>query len=249
MPPDFLLFVVIGFAAQLIDGAIGMAYGLASTTVLISMGVPPATASASVHTAEIFTTAASAASHWKLKNVDRRLFRQLVVPGVIGGALGAYLLASVPGETIRPLVGIYLGLMGLVILWRAFRRRYGPEPGREAKRVGLLGLAGGFLDAIGGGGWGPLVASSLVGQGERARLAIGSTNAAEFIVTVTISGTFVLTIGLELWPIILGLVVGGVLAAPFAAYVTRALPDRPLMILVGVVITLLSVRELARTLF
>lgn len=247
MPPDLLLFVIIGFAAQLIDGAIGMAYGLASTTILLSMGVPPATASASVHTAEVFTTAASAVSHWRLGNVDGRLFRRLVIPGVIGGAVGAYLLASLPGETVRPLVGFYLALMGLLILWRAFRRRYGPA--REARHVELLGLAGGFLDATGGGGWGPLVTSSLVSQGERARLAIGSTNAAEFLVTVTISGTFVLTIGLELWPIILGLVIGGVLAAPLAAYVTRALPDRPLMILVGVIISLLAVRELVRTLF
>ncbi|HEY7382110.1 MAG TPA: sulfite exporter TauE/SafE family protein [Beijerinckiaceae bacterium] len=243
---DLLLFIVIGFAAQLIDGAIGMAYGLASSMVLISMGVPPATASASVHTAEIFTTAASAASHWKAGNVDMRLFRRLVIPGVIGGAAGAYLLTSAPGATIRPMVAAYLGLMGLVILWRAFNRRYGAA--REPKRVEALGLAGGFLDAIGGGGWGPLVTSSLVGQGAKARHAIGSTNAAEFLVTITISATFVLTIGLELWPIILGLVIGGLLAAPFAAYVTRALPDRPLMILVGLVISLLSIRELFRAL-
>jgi uncharacterized protein len=246
LPADFLLFVVIGFAAQLIDGAIGMAYGLASSTILLSMGVPPATASASVHTAEVFTTAASSISHWRLGNVDKRLFRRLVIPGVIGGALGAYLLSAVPGETVRPFVGIYLGIMGFVILWRAFRRRYGAPT--EPKQFEALGFAGGFLDAVGGGGWGPMVTSSLIGQGKNARLAIGSTNAAEFLVTLTISGTFVVTIGLELWPIILGLTLGGALAAPFAAYVTRALPDRPLMIIVGVIITLLSIRELVRTL-
>jgi len=246
LPADFLLFVVIGFAAQLIDGAIGMAYGLASSTILLSMGVPPATASASVHTAEVFTTAASSISHWRLGNVDKRLFRRLVLPGVIGGALGAYLLSAVPGETVRPFVGIYLCIMGFVILWRAFRRRYGAPT--EPKQVEALGFAGGFLDAVGGGGWGPMVTSSLIGQGKNARLAIGSTNAAEFLVTLTISGTFVVTIGLELWPIILGLTLGGALAAPIAAYVTRALPDRPLMIIVGVIITLLSIRELVRTL-
>ena len=125
MPADFLLFVIIGFAAQLIDGAIGMAYGLASTTILLSMGVAPATASASVHTAEVFTTAASSLSHWRLGNVDKTLFRRLVIPGVIGGACGAYLLSSVPGETIWPFVGVYLAIMGAVILWRALRRRYG----------------------------------------------------------------------------------------------------------------------------
>ena len=246
MPADFLLFVIIGFAAQLIDGAIGMAYGLASTTILLSMGVAPATASASVHTAEVFTTAASSLSHWRLGNVDKTLFRRLVIPGVIGGACGAYLLSSVPGETIRPFVGVYLAIMGAVILWRALRRRYGTLA--EPKQVEALGLAGGFLDAVGGGGWGPIVASSLISQGKKARLAIGSTNAAEFLVTVTISGTFVLTIVLELWPIILGLTLGGMLAAPFAAYVTRSLPDRPLMIIVGVIITLLSIREFVRSL-
>ena len=140
MPADFLLFVIIGFAAQLIDGAIGMAYGLASTTILLSMGVAPATASASVHTAEVFTTAASSLSHWRLGNVDKTLFRRLVIPGVIGGACGAYLLSSVPGETIRPFVGVYLAIMGAVILWRALRRRYGTLA--EPKQVEALGLAG-----------------------------------------------------------------------------------------------------------
>ena len=243
MGSDFLLFVLIGFAAQIIDGAIGMAYGLISATVLLSLGTSPATASASVHAAEVFTTAASAASHWRLGNVDKRLFWNLAPAGMVGGALGAYVLTSAPGIAIRPIVSVYLGVMGAVILWKALRR---PREVKEARRTPLLGLFGGFLDAVGGGGWGPLVTSTLVGQGTRARVAIGSTNAAEFLVAVTISATFVMTIGLELWPIILGLVLGGVLAAPFAAYVTRKLPDRRLMILVGVGIMLLSTREVLR---
>ena len=243
MGSDFLLFVLIGFAAQIIDGAIGMAYGLISATVLLSLGTSPATASASVHAAEVFTTAASAASHWRFGNVDKRLFWNLAPAGMVGGALGAYVLTSAPGTAIRPIVSVYLGVMGAVILWKALRR---PREAKEARRTPLLGLFGGFLDAVGGGGWGPLVTSTLVGQGTRARVAIGSTNAAEFLVTATISATFVMTIGLELWPIILGLVLGGVLAAPFAAYVTRKLPDRRLMILVGVGIMLLSTREVLR---
>ena len=144
---------------------------------------------------------------------------------MIGGGLGAYVLTATPRNLIRPIVGIYLGLMGAVVLWKAFQR----EERREPRRVRLIGFVGGFLDAVGGGGWGALVASSLVGQGAQARLAIGSTNAAEFLVTVTISATFVMTIRLELWPIIVGLIVGGVVAAPFAAYVTRRLPVRVLM--------------------
>lgn len=246
MIDDLLLFVAVGFAAQLVDGAIGMAYGATATTVLLNLGIPPATASASIHAAEVFTTGASGIAHWRFGNIDGALFRRLVVPGMIGGATGAYLLTSIPGDAIRPFISAYMLAMGAVILWKAVRKAAAPaEPPR---RVGLLGLCGGFLDAIGGGGWGPLVASTLVGRGAVPRLAIGSTNAAEFFVTTTVSATFIATIGLELWPIIAGLVLGGMLAAPFAAYVTQWLPDRPLMILVGTVIMLLSARGLIQAL-
>jgi uncharacterized protein len=241
---NLLLFVVVGFTAQIVDGAIGMAYGLISTTILLSLGISPATASASVHAAEVFTTGASALSHWRFGNVDKRLFWRLAPAGMIGGAIGAFVLTAAPAAVIRPVVSAYLGVMGGVVLWKALRTSR--QELKEPRQVPLLGLAGGFLDAVGGGGWGSIVMSTLVGQGTRARLAIGSTNAAEFLVAVTISATFVLMIGLELWPIILGLVLGGVLAAPFGAYITRRLPDRPLMILVGVVIILLSVREVLR---
>ncbi len=240
MLSDLLTFLAVGFAAQLVDGAIGMAYGLTSTTILLSVGVPPAMASASVHAAEVFTTGASALSHWRLGNVDGTLFRRLAIPGAIGGAVGAYLLTELPGDKIQPFVSAYLAIMGGVVLWKALRKHRGEE--RPPRHVPALGFVGGFLDAIGGGGWGPMVASTLVGSGMKTRFAIGSTNAAEFLVTTTISATFVFTIGLELWPIITGLILGGVIAAPFAAYATRSLPDRPLMILVGVVIIILSLR-------
>ena len=243
---DFILFVAVGFAAQLVDGALGMAYGLSATSVLLGLGIPPATASASVHAAEVFTTAASGASHWRFGNVDFRLLRRLALPGMLGGAAGAYLLAEAPVEVIRPLVNVYLLAMGALILWRAMRlHRPAYDP---ARRVGLLGLGGGFLDAIGGGGWGAIVTSSLIGRGVAARHAIGTTSLGEFFVTTTVSATFVATIGIELWPIIAGLVLGGVLAAPFAAYVVRRLPDRPLMILVAVLIILLSLRGLLQLL-
>jgi uncharacterized protein len=237
---DLLLFIAIGFAAQMVDGAIGMAYGISATTMLMSFGVPPATASASIHAAEVFTTAASGTAHWRMGNVDRRVVLRLAIPGMIGGAIGAYLLANLPGERIRPLVSAYLFVMGLLILWRAFAAKR--AAGSEVKHVGPLGFVGGLLDAIGGGGWGAMVTSTLIGRGTTPRIAIGSANLAEFFVTVVITATFIATIGITLWPVIAGLVIGGVVAAPFAAYATKYLPDKPMMILVGVVVTLLSLR-------
>lgn len=238
---EFLLFVAVGFVAQMVDGAIGMAYGLTATSVLVSLGTPPAVASASIHAAEVFTTGASGFAHWRVGNVDARLVARLAVPGAIGGVAGALFASFVPGEIIRPLVGLYLLAMGGLILFRALRPRGEP---RTPRNIVPLGLAGGFLDAAGGGGWGPLVASTLIGGGKVPRIAIGSANAAEFFVTAAVTAAFLGAIGLELWPVILGLIVGGVVAAPFAALVTRHLPDRPLMIIVGVLLMLLSLRTL-----
>ncbi|MEQ1614726.1 MAG: sulfite exporter TauE/SafE family protein [Hyphomicrobiaceae bacterium] len=242
MLTDILLFIAIGFAAQLVDGAIGMAYGITATTILMGFGVPPATASASIHAAEVFTTAASGTAHWRMGNVDRKLIVRLAVPGMIGGCIGAYVLATVPGDSIRPIVSSYLLVMGAIIVWRAIWKERGEH--KVPKHVGLLGLVGGFLDAIGGGGWGAMVTTTLIGRGASARFAIGSANVAEFFVTATVTATFVATVGLTLWPVITGLVIGGVVAAPFAAYATKHLPDRPVMILVGVVVMLLSLRSL-----
>lgn len=238
---EFLLFVAVGFAAQLIDGAIGMAYGLLSTTVLLSFGIAPAVASASVHAAEVFTTGASGLSHWRFGNVNWSIVRRLAVSGVVGGCIGAYVLASVDGDVIRPYVGIYLSLMGAWILSKAVRSRRIEE--RAPRLVSPLGFFGALFDALGGGGWGPLVTSTMVGQGLRPRTVIGSSSCAEFFVTISVSLTFFMTIGLDLWPIILGLIVGGVVAAPFGAYLAAKLPDRPMMILVGVVIIILAVRQ------
>ena len=240
---ELILFVAVGFAAQLVDGAIGMAYGLSGTTVMLSLGFPPATASASVHAAEVFTTGISGLSHWRFGNVDWSFVWHLAVPGMLGGAIGAYVLTTLPADTIKPFVNAYLLLMGAWILWKAFRneRAAADEPPRW---IMPLGLGGGFLDAIGGGGWGPMVTSTLLGHGTTPRFTIGSVNFAEFFVTGAISVTFLGTIGLELWPIIAGLILGGALAAPLAAYAAKSIPDRPLMILVGSVIVLLSVRGL-----
>ena len=243
---DVLLFIAVGFAAQMVDGAIGMAYGVTSSSVLLSLGVPPATTSACVHAAETFTTAVSGVSHWKFGNVDRKLLVRLAVPGMIGGALGAYVLTNVDGDMIKPFISAYLLLIGVLIVWKAVTARV--VEGAEPSRVAPLGFVGGLLDSIGGGGWGPIVTSTLIGQGTTPRYAIGTVNIAEFFVTFTISATFVATIGLELWPIIAGLIIGGVVAAPFAAYATKVLPDKVLMILVGCIVAILSLRTIVTAL-
>ncbi len=243
---DILLYIAVGFAAQMVDGAIGMAYGVTSSSVLLSMGIPPATASACVHAAETFTTAASGLSHWKFGNVDFKLVRRLAVPGAIGGAIGAYVLTHIDGNIIKPFIAAYLLLMGVFILWKALSDA--PSPKDPPNRVAALGLAGGFMDSIGGGGWGPIVTTTLIGSGTTPRYAIGSVNLSEFFVTLTISATFMATIGLELFPIIAGLIAGGVIAAPLAAYTTKHLPDRALMLIVGSVIVLLSLRTILKAL-
>ena len=246
---DILLFIAVGFAAQMVDGALGMAYGLTATTVLLSFGTTPAVASASVHAAEVFTTAASGAAHWRLGNVDRGLLWRLALPGMAGGMAGAYVLTAFPGETLRPIIAGYLLAAGVVVLVRGLRANL-PAPIECHKVNGWfarsLGLAGGFLDAVGGGGWGSLVTTTLIWCGLQPRVAIGTVNAAEFFVTAVVATTFLATIGLELWPVILGLIVGGIIAAPFAALAAKHMPDRPLMIIVGVLIIILSLRQIVK---
>lgn len=236
MVGELILFALVGFAAQLVDGAVGMAYGLAASSALQALAVAPAVASASVHAAEIVTTGVSGLAHWRLAG-----------PGVAGGVIGATLLSDLPLGVVRPAVGAYLALMGLLILWRALRP-LAARPAPTGVRLAMLGATGGFLDAVGGGGWGPLVASTLIGRGGAPRAAIGSTNAAEFFVTCAITATFLLELGLELWPAILGLVLGGVAAAPLAALLTRRLPVRALLAAVGLVVSLLGARTLLRAL-
>lgn len=238
---DFSLFVLVGAAAQLVDGAIGMAYGVTATSILLSFGTAPATASAAIHAAEVFTTAASGAAHWRAGNVQWDLVRRLAIPGVLGAMAGAALLSVVPGRTIQPVVSLYLLCMGSIILWRALRK---PKPHSLARPGYGLGLVGGFLDAVGGGGWGAMVTTTLLANSAAPRFTIGSVSAAEFFVTTAATAVFIPTVGLSLWPTILGLIVGGVLVAPVAAMIARHLPARPIMVIVGVVVIGLSTRNL-----
>jgi uncharacterized protein len=241
---QFLLFVLVGFVAQMIDGILGMAYGVSATTFLLSFGVPPAIASASVHAAEVVTTGVSGISHHLFGNVDRTIVRRLVIPGVAGAVAGAYLLTSFPADAIRPWIAGYLLIMGMIILSKALVRRR--EQAKEIKDQALapLGLAGGFFDAAGGGGWGPIVVGTLLARGNTPRKTIGSVNAAEFFVTLAASITFVLTIGLSFWPAIAGLAIGGAIAAPMAGWAVSRVPARPLLALVGLLVIVLSLRTI-----
>jgi hypothetical protein len=243
---DSAPFVAVGFAAQLVDGALGMAFGVISSTLLISLGVPPAAASAGVHTVETFTTAASGISHVLHKNVDWRLFRRLVIPGVIGGVLGAYVLTQIHADAARPLVLAYLSAIALYLIWRGLRF---PPTGKTPRFVGPLGFAGGFLDAAGGGGWGPVVTSNLLLQGADPRRTIGTVNTAEFFLTVTISATFIAALGWAAFTTAtVGLLVGGVLAAPLGAVVAKKVPPKHLLILVGSALLVTSLYGIWRAL-
>ena len=242
---QFLFFVLVGLAAQLVDGALGMAFGLVSSSVLLSMGVPPAAVSASVHTAEVFTTGASGASHLAMRNVDKRLFLRLALPGMVGGAIGAYVLTRLPGDVIRPFIYAYLLILSIVILLRAAGRL---TPKKEVRRVSLLGFFAGLLDASGGGGWGPVATSTLLARGGTARITIGTVNAAEFLVTVSISVTFFLTMGLQHLDVILGLLVGGMIAAPLAALFVKHVRERWVLLAVGVLVMAISLYQIGRAL-
>jgi uncharacterized membrane protein YfcA len=245
MDLSILLYVLVGFVAQMIDGALGMAYGVSSNTFLLSLGIPPAAASASVHMAEVVTTGISGLSHWRLGNVDWKLVKRLLIPGVIGGVAGAYLLTSIDGDFIKPYISAYLLIMGIVILVKAINYAAKPHNGVHTARVSVLGVIGGFFDAIGGGGWGPIVTTTLVARGKDARQTIGSVNFSEFFVTLAESVTFVLTLSfLGYWQIILGLLIGGAVAAPMAAILTRKLPVKTLMFIVGLLIIGLSIRTI-----
>jgi uncharacterized membrane protein YfcA len=245
-PIDLLPFAAAGFAAQLVDGALGMAFGVISNTLLISLGVAPAAASAGVHTVESFTTCVSGISHIAHRNVDWKLLARLTLPGMVGAAIGAYVLTQIDGATAKPFVLAYLSLIGLFLIWRGVR--YPPEH-RPAKFVEPLALAGGFLDAAGGGGWGPVVTGNLLVQGADPRKTIGTVNTSEFLVTVTSAVTFIAALGLAAFTVAtLGLLIGGIVAAPVGAWLVKRIPPKPLLVMVGILLTLTSAYGIYRAL-
>ncbi|WP_119303419.1 sulfite exporter TauE/SafE family protein [Dongia deserti] len=244
---DFILFLLVGFVAQAVDGALGMAYGAISSTTLLAFGVPPAHASAAVHAAEVFTTAASGSSHLYHHNIDWRLFSRLAPFGILGGCAGAYVLTGMDAEVMKPMVTAYLALVGGWLVVRSFRKF--PSKPVATRIVAPLGATGGFLDAAGGGGWGPIVTTGLLGFGGTPRYVIGTVNASEFLITFSVSVTFVLALVTGRWAdaelarhfaAVAGLVAGGVFAAPLAGLFVKRLTERRLLRLVGILIILVA---------
>lgn len=236
----FFWFLLVGFVAQTVDGALGMAYGVSSNSILLGIGFPPAVASAWVHFAQVFTSLASGFSHWKLGNVRWGLAKRLIIPGVLGAIAGAYFLSNVDGAYLTPFIALYLLIMGLIILSKIFKKNKTFDS--KGKSLPYLASIGGFADAIGGGGWGPIVNSTLLGKGQDPRFAIGTGNFVEIFVSLASATTFLFFIKeISLAPV-LGLILGGVIAAPFAALVCKKLNPKILLGFVGILIIFLSLR-------
>ncbi|WP_395801886.1 sulfite exporter TauE/SafE family protein [Daejeonella sp.] len=238
----FMWMLLIGFCAQIVDGALGMGYGVVSTTLLLSGGLNPAVISGSIHTAEMFSSGASGFSHYRFGNVNMKLFRTLLIPGVLGAIIGAIFLAYAGdnySEAIRPVISAYTLLLGVRILTNAFKER---RKAQKVKRAGWLAGAGGFLDSFGGGGWGPLVTSTLISKGRTPKYVIGSVSLTEFFVTMASALTFFVILGVSHWQTVLGLIIGGVLAAPIAARLAGKLPLKKMFIGVGILVIISSLR-------
>ena len=241
---EFLVFFCIGVFAQLVDGTLGMGYGATSTSFLLAYGVPPVISSTGVHVAEMFTTGASAISHHRFGNINKKLVRHLLIPGVLGSVTGAYLLSDIiDGDVIKPFIAVYMMILAVIIIRKAIQKNIVKK---KTKRLGILASFGGFMDSVGGGGWGPIVTSTLLGRGRNPRYTIGSVNAAEFAVSFASGITFMLFGGIHGWQVIIGLILGGVIAAPLAAYLVNKIQRKPMMIIVGIVIIILSVRTLSK---
>ncbi|MFQ6600822.1 sulfite exporter TauE/SafE family protein [Flavobacterium sp. C3NV] len=243
---DFLIFFAIGVFAQLVDGTLGMGYGATSTSFLLAYGVPPVISSTGVHVAEMFTTGASAISHHKFGNINKKLVKHLLIPGVLGSITGAYLLSDViSGDVIKPFIAVYMIVLAIIIIRKALAKTIVKK---KTKKLGYLATFGGFMDAVGGGGWGPIVTSTLLGRGRNPRYTIGSVNAAEFAISFASGITFMLFGGIHGWQVIIGLILGGVIAAPVGAYLVNKIKRKPMMVAVGILIILLSLKTLSKLL-
>ena len=245
----FLFFVVAGFLAQMVDGVLSMGYGVTSATCLMSFGVSPVSVSAAIHTSEIFTTGISGYSHYKFGNVNKKLFKHLVIPGVIGAVLGALMLVFLGekyGNYLMPVIALYAGFLGLKILVKAFN---GQTKSKKIRRIGWLAGAGGFFDSFGGGGWGPIVTSSLISKGRSPKYTVGSVSLTEFFVTLSSAFTFFITVGISHWNVVLGLLIGGSIAAPIAARLAGKLPRKTMMIAVGIMVMIWCIRMFIKSVF
>ena len=246
LDPNFHWMILAGFLAQLVDGALGMGYGVTSATILLSVGVSLPSISGSIHTAEMFASGASGYSHYKFGNVNKKMFKALLVPGIIGAIGGAILLTKF-GDThaswLRPIMALYTMFLGIRIFVNAFRKA---RPQRKFKHYGWLAGVGGFLDSFGGGGWGPIVTTTLITRGRTPKYVIGSVSLTEFFVTLASAFTFFTMLGVSHWQTIFALILGGLIAAPLSAKLAGRLPKKTSFILLGVLVMIWSIRILIK---
>ena len=246
IPNAFYGMLLVGFFAQLVDGAVGLGYGVTCSTSMMLLGIKLPAISGSIHTAEMFSSGISGFSHYKFGNVNKKLLWWLVIPGVVGAVSGALLLVYFGSKYEKITYGVlatYTMIMGFSLLRIAIRKQI---PNRKSKHTGLLGFVGGFLDAFGGGGWGPIVTSTLLSRGKKSKYVIGTVSLAEFFVTMAASITFFASIGVSHWYIVVGLIIGGGLAAPFAAKLAGKLPQKTALLVVAFLVIVFSVRMLLK---
>ncbi len=247
----FYWMLLVGFSAEIVAGSMGMGYGVICTTILLILNVPPPVISASIHSAESFTSAAGSISHWQLGNVNKKLVKALAIPAVIGAVIGALALTYVGeryAKMTKPFIAVYTMYLGIRILQNAFAKK---EHNTQKKKtnITLLGLIGGFIDSFGGGGWGPLVTGTFIKNGHTPRYVIGSSTMAKFILTVASAITFIFTVGIQHWNIVAGLLIGGIITAPFSAMLTAKLPTKKMFIVVGCVVIVMSLITIYRAVF
>ena len=247
----FYWMLLVGFSAEVVAGSMGMGYGVICTTILLVLNVPPTVVSASIHSAESFTSAAGSVSHWQLGNINKKLVKSLAIPAIIGAVTGALLLSYVGerySKMTKPFIAFYTMYLGIKILQNAFKAKEGSQ---QMKKVNItrLGLIGGFIDSFGGGGWGPLVTGTFIKNGHTPRYVIGSSTFAKCILTVASAITFIFTIGIHHWNIVAGLLIGGIVTAPFSAMLTSKLPTKKMFIAVGIVVIFCSLITIYRAVF
>lgn len=247
----FYWMLFVGFAAEMVAGSMGMGYGVICTTILLILNVPPPVVSASIHSAESFTSAAGTLSHWQLGNINKKLAWSLAIPAIIGAVAGALLLSYVGekyAKTTKPFIAAYTMYLGIRILQNAFKKKEVVEK-RDSTNITALGLVGGFIDSFGGGGWGPLVTGTFIKNGHTPRFVIGSSTFAKCILTVASAITFIFTIGIHHWNIVAGLLIGGIITAPFSAMLTTKVPTKKMFIVVGIVVIIMSLITIYRAIF
>jgi hypothetical protein len=247
----FYWMLLIGFGAEVVAGSMGMGYGVICTSLLLILNVPPPVVSASIHSAEAFTSAAGTISHWQLGNINKKLARALAIPAVIGAVIGARLLTYVGHQyekITKPFIAAYTIYLGIKILQNAFKKKELKQQ-RKKSNITVLGLVGGFIDSFGGGGWGPLVTGTFIKNGHTPRFVIGSSTFAKCILTIASAATFIFTIGISHWNVVAGLLIGGIVTAPFSAMLTAKLPTKKMFVVVGVVVIVCGLITIGRAIF